>query len=151
MNAYLYRNDSDERYVDKNITPLYGSPITCIFKDDTNMINPTLIFTSNIVANVNYIWLEDTQRYYFVRNRTYSQQRVYVECEVDVLMTYRNEIRQQNVIVSRNEFNYNLYQNDDEWKVYGYTAIRTIPFPSGFDMSKQEFVLAIAGGEGSDG
>ena len=151
MNAYLYRNDSDERYIDKNITPLYNSPISCIFKDDTNMINPTLIFTSNVVANVNYIWLEDMQRYYFVRNRTYSQQRVYVECEVDVLSTYKDEIRQQNAIVSRNEFNYNLYQNDDEWKVYGYTAIRTIPFPSGFDMSKQEFVLAIAGGEGSNG
>lgn len=152
MYAWLYTNNSDERVVDKNLTvlhPINDEPqegISCIFKDDTDLIHPTIIFNYAIVPYCNYIWLSEPNRYYYVRNRTYSQGRVYLECEEDVLYTYRNELRQREVVLKRSQYIYNQDQEDDEWKTYGYTAVRTINFPSGFSDSTQEFILGIAGG-----
>lgn len=149
MRAYLYKNNLDERYVDKmnGLEELHGD-IPCDFKEDTDLIRPTLIFDYGIVPNVNYVWLSEVARYYFVRNRTYSQGRIYLECEEDVLMTYRTQLKAQTVVIKRQRNNYDLNQIDSEWTTEGYTATRTIPFPNGFKESEPEWVLGIAGGEG---
>lgn len=148
MNAYLYKNDADERYVDKTtyLTEMHSN-IPCELKDDTDIIHPTLIFNYNVVPDVNYVWLSVLGRYYFIRNRIYSQGRVYVECEEDVLMTYREQLKAQEVIIKRQRDRYDQNQVDNEWTVEGYTATKTIKFPSGFT-SSPEWVLGIAGGIG---
>ena len=149
MNAYLYKNDADERYVDKTayLTELHSN-IPCELKDDTDIIRPTLIFNYSVVPDVNYVWLSVLGRYYFIRNRIYSQGRVYVECEEDVLMTYRDQLKAQTVVIKRQRNNYDLNQVDNEWTIEGYTATRTIPFPNGFNEGEPEWVLGIAGGVG---
>lgn len=149
MIAYLYKNNLDERYVDKtNGLEELHREIPCDFKEDTDLIRPTLIFNYGIVPNVNYLWLSEVARYYFVRKRTYSQGRVFLECEEDVLMTYRTELKAQTVVIKRQRDIYDLNQVDNEWTVEGYTATRTIPFPNGFNEGEPEWVLGIAGGVG---
>lgn len=149
MVAYLYKNNKDERYVDKTdgLEEL-NRDVPCEFKEDTDLIRPTLIFNYNIVPNVNYIWLSEVARYYFVRNRTYSQGRVYLHCEEDVLMTYRTQLKAQTVVIKRQKNIFDLNQIDSEWTIEGYTATKTIKFPSGFNSSAPEWVLGIAGGIG---
>lgn len=151
MIAYLYKNNLDERYVDKtNGLEELHSEIPCDFKEDTDLIRPTLIFNYGIVPNVNYIWLSEVARYYFVRNRTYSQGRVFLECEEDVLMTYRNQLKAQTVVIKRQRDNYDQNQIDPEWTIEGYTATKTKEFPKGFTASPN-WVLGIAGGVGVNG
>lgn len=155
MKAFFYHNKSDERYLNKNLEQLHPTGtepengIPCIFKEDTDIIRPTLILNYNLVPNVNYVWISEVNRYYFVRNRVYSQGRTYIECEEDVLYTYRNQIKAQKVIVKRQANLYDLNMVDDEWTIEGYTATRTIPFPNGFN-STPEWVLGVAGGDMED-
>lgn len=146
MNAILYTNNSDERYVDKDLTVLHNN-ISCIFKGDSSVVRPTIILNHNLTGMVNYVWLEDLGRYYFVREKTLMDNRLELQLECDVLSTYKNELRNTNAIISRNEFTYNLYLQDDKLPVYAYPAKRTIEFPSGFNMGTQQFILGIAGGE----
>lgn len=155
MVAFFYHNKTDERYLDKVLEQLHPTGtepvdgIPCKFKDDTNIIRPTLILNYHLVANVNYAWISEVNRYYFVRNRVYSQGRTYVECEEDVLYTYRKQIKAQEVIVKRQENLYDLNMVDSEWTIEGYTATRTIKFPTGFN-STPEWVLGVAGGDMED-
>lgn len=148
MKAILYQNNSDERYVDKSLVVLHDN-VDVIFKDDSDIVHPTIRLNHTLTGNVNYVWLEDLGRYYFVRSKELIAGMLELSLEVDVLSTYKDEIRAQNAIVSRNEFDYNFYLEDKNWRLYSYMAERTIEFPSGFTMGTQQFILGIAGGESS--
>lgn len=153
MKLYYYNNVSDERYVDKNIT-LVKSPqqqhdyVNVEFLDDTSIVHPTFRLQDHLVyMTANYVYVEELRRYYFIRDITTSKGFAYIRCDVDVLMTYKEQLRERTCIVTRQEKHYNLYQNDNNWKIYNYTAKRTIPFnkTGGFDYNKQEFILGIIG------
>ena len=60
-------------------------------------------------------------------------------------MTYKNDIPRLEVIASRNEIDYNLYQVDNEMMVNNYPSVSRIEFSKGFDKNKQNFVLCVIG------
>ena len=144
MNVIFYKNKSDKKYIDKSIELIAN--VNCIFKDDTTIKNPTLIL-SNIsgLNQSNYLYIEEFERYYYIDNITYSQQRYYIECSCDVLMSFSTGIKNCTAIIERQENEYNLYLNDEEYKVYQYPRVQTKRFTNGFDTNS--FILAIAGGK----
>ena len=149
MNAYLYYNKSDKRYINKtlqSITYEGGSDhIDVEFKEDTSITDPTFILrTQSKVLEGNYIYVPNLNRYYYINDYVVSHQRIYINCHVDVLMSFKNEIKQQNVIVSRQENSYNLYQVDPKMVIYNTPVYRVLKFPGGFD-STGHFVLCVAG------
>lgn len=149
MNAYLYYNKSDKRYMNKtlqSITYEGGSDhIDVEFKEDTSITDPTFILrTQSKVLEGNYIYVPNLNRYYYINDYVVSHQRIYINCHVDVLMSFKNEIKQQNVIVSRQENSYNLYQVDPKMVIYNTPVYRVLKFPGGFD-STGHFVLCVAG------
>lgn len=79
----------------KNSTkqPTGGTTLTTVaLKDDTSIISPTFDCV-NMPSNVNYIYVQDWGRYYFVRNvMRVAASRLLVECECDVLATYKSNI-----------------------------------------------------------
>jgi len=149
MNAYLYYNKSDKRYMNKtlqSITYEGGSDhIDVEFKEDTSITDPTFILrTQSKVLEGNYIYVPNLNRYYYINDYVVSHQRIYINCHVDVLMSFKNEIKQENVIVSRQENSYNLYQVDPKMVIYNTPVYRVLKFPGGFD-STGHFVLCVAG------
>jgi hypothetical protein len=149
MNAYLYYNKSDKRYMNKtlqSITYEGGSDhIDVEFKEDTSITDPTFILrTQSKVLEGNYIYIPNLNRYYYINDYVVSHQRIYINCHVDVLMSFKNEIKQQNVIVSRQESSYNLYQVDPKMVIYNTPVYRVLKFPGGFD-STGYFILCVAG------
>lgn len=144
MDVNFYKNKSDKKYLDKNIELI--ATTNCIFKDDTTVKNPTLILSNiNGLTQSNYLYIEDFDRYYYIDNITYSQQRYYIECSCDVLMSFSDDIKNCTAIIERQENEYNLYLNDEEYKVYQYPRVQTKRFANGFDTNS--FILAIAGGK----
>jgi len=143
MEVIFYKNKSDKKVVSKNIEQKINT--NCILKDDTNIKNPTIII-SNLtdLKNCNYVYIEEFNRFYYINNITFSQQRYYIECNCDVLMSFRKDILNLKCIIKRQEKKYNLYLNDEKYKAFEYSRIKTIEFPNGF--TKQSFCLAIAGG-----
>lgn len=147
MNATLYYNRSDKRYVYKDIEAITydGSDhIDIEFKEDTSITNPTFILrTQSKVLTANYIYVPDLSRYYYINDYTVSHQRIYINCHVDVLMSFKNEIRNQNVIVNRNTNLFNMYLDDPKYKIQSRTSVRTVVFPSGF--TGHNIVLGVVG------
>ena len=148
MNAWLYNNNSDPNKLGKALKTL-DSQCPCTFKDDTDMMNPKLIFNSMPqVLDCNYIWLgEPFNRYYFVTEKTASQGRVYVKCHVDVLMSFKEDIENLEVIAERASSNYDLLQIDPELPAENFNDVATKYFPTGF--GNESFVLATTGKRGS--
>lgn len=151
MKAWFYNNSSDERVVNKSLANVYNN-IDIYFKDDTSHNNPIFKVTGDYaLKNINYIYVDDLKRYYYVRDIEYGKQCIYLSCHVDVLMSFKSDLMKQSAIINRNEYVFNLYQNDERMRLYAYDSIRTVQFPSGFDFSKQHFILGIAGSDIADG
>ena len=149
MNATFYYNKSDKRYLNKDIEAKYRDiPIQIL--TPSSIINPTLKVSSGLIGqNVNYVYIPDLRRYYYIDNYIMENGFVIIECKVDVLMSFKNEILSEKVIASRSSNRYNLYLPDDKFKMYNYSRIQTftmIPQDSlKFDMSIEQFVLTTAG------
>lgn len=143
MTITTYSNASEEHVLDKSITKI-NENVSVILKDDTDIINPIIIISNSISHNFNYIYISEFNRYYYVRNITHSQQRYYIECEVDVLMSFNADIKDLEVIANRSSSTYNVYQKDDSIPFENRNVISTQPFASGF--VGDTLILAVNGG-----
>lgn len=145
MIANFYKNLSDKRYITKNITNIRND-IQIVLKDNTDMKNPVIIVSNfSNLKDCNYIYIQEFERYYYINNMEFSQQRVLLYCTCDVLMSFKDEILNLNCVIKRQENRKNLYLDDEKYKAYAYSRITTKPFPSGFN--RQAFIIAVAGGE----
>lgn len=145
MNATLYNNQSELNKVGKNLVTLVSSSV--ILKDETSIIDPVLILTGQMPMICNYLYLQETQRYYFVNNITSVRNNVWeLSCHVDVLESFQNGIKNQTAIISRQEKLWNLYLNDGQFKQYQNPIVFQKAFPNGFDDYPSCYVLAVAGG-----
>lgn len=149
MVAKLYKNKSDNIIMNKSISQ-QGPNLTVHMKEDTNVIEPTFYISRTVaMLDVNYIYVTELKRYYFIESIETSQQYFIVKCKVDVLMTFKSEILKQSCIVARNQSRSKMYLQDEKLKLYNMDRYEVIPFESGFlqDGAKvSNFVLTLNGG-----
>ena len=147
MQAKFYLNKSDERYLNKSIELKYDNiPIQVL--EPSSVVRPRLRVSSGLIGQgVNYLYVSELERYYYIRDWIMENGYITLECEVDVLMSFKSAIKKQNVIVSRQESIFNTYQNDDRFKLYNYPATKVIRFNggNGFEFSKTNYVLCVVG------
>lgn len=147
MNATLYTNNSEPNKLGKSLTTLVTIS-SMNLKESVSIIDPTFLLTgisTSLIAKVNYMYVPELSRYYFVQDITSVRQGLWsLKCHVDVIETYKAGILEQTAILSRQQKQWNLYLDDGLFKVYQDPNIVTKAFPSGF--TNQNFVLAVAGG-----
>lgn len=143
MQAKFYLNKSDKRYLNKNIELKYDNiPIQIL--EPSSVVRPRLRLSSGLIGQgVNYLYVTDLERYYYIKDWIMENGHVTLECEVDVLMSFNSSIKSQNVIVKRNERLFNMYLEDGQYKVQNRTAVRTVVFPSGF--TGHQIILGVVG------
>ena len=151
MNVILYNNKSDKRQLVKNITEI--KTISATAKGDINIISPTLIIQNTDMTNINYCYITELKRYYFLTNYTYiTGQRIELHCNVDVLMSYSDEIKRLKVNVLRYEKTRQSYITDSRIPLFSSTKQRVIEFPDNiFNLANtsaddKNFLLNIVGG-----
>jgi hypothetical protein len=145
--ATFYQNLSDDRKLDKKLRMLRGNPIHIDFKQPTSVINPIItVVNFDGVFSCNYVYINDFNRYYYIRTMTVGEQSISMQLEVDVLGTYKNQIRDQKVIVKRQQSKKlaNFYLDDDKYKALEYSRIQCKAFSGGF--TTNAFILTVAGG-----
>lgn len=152
MQLTYYNNKSDKRYLNKTLETItladHANPVTISILDNCSVAKPTFkMVDKDIYLTANYCYVDTLRRYYFIDDIELSNGFAYLHCTVDVLMTYKEQLKQRRVVVKRQENNYNLYQVDDKITLLNYECVKTISFPTdkGFDASKQEFVLCTIG------
>lgn len=82
------------------------------FKAEVDVINPIITVTKNTIAQYNYCYIPDINRYYFVDKVEITGTNIYtVFLSIDVLMTYKEAIKKLTVVVSSSQSNpyYNGY------------------------------------------
>ena len=153
MNVNLYRNTSETNKVGKTLTPI-GTVLDVVLKDQTSITDPVLLLSgidAAVLAGVNYIYIPVFLRYYLVKDITSVRNGVWeIRCHVDVLESWKTQIKQNIAIVARQQEKWNLYLNDGQFKIYANPQIGFQVFPSGFDNQSPCYVLAVAGGGGGN-
>lgn len=142
----LYKNLSDKNVFDKDITQL-GSDISGTIREDCSIINP--VFKIEKVAgftitDANYAYIPEFGRYYFINNIICLSDKLFeLQMHVDVLSTYKDGIRNNDAVISRQENAYNLYLQDGVFKTYANPHYEIKQFPTGF--SGYHFIFSVAG------
>jgi hypothetical protein len=145
MTIEFYVNQSEKNRLDKTLVSAFN--LNGELKEDCSIIDPVIKIVGDVssMASVNYMYIPSFGRYYFINNViSINNEICEVHAHVDVLSTYKDEIRAQRAVVSRQEKKWNLYLNDGVFKTYQNPYIITKAFSSGF--TSQHFVLSIAGG-----
>lgn len=146
FHIYMQHNASEPERLSKKLTNIIEMEGT--LKNETSIIDPTLLVygaMSNFVK-VNYMYIPSFARYYYVTDiRSIKNNLFEIDGHVDVLMTYRSQIRKNKAVIRRSEKNYNLYLNDGSIKAQQNPKVQTKAFGSGFTTEK--FILAIAGSD----
>lgn len=164
MNVTLFYNKSDGRVLNKDITPItprdaQSEEIPVQILEDTSLVDPTFIFSAPTnVMDANYLFADDFGRYYYITDKVFSKNKIYVKCHVDVLMSFKSQIKETKAVISRSQEStkYDLYLNDAYLPLENRNCVRTIDFPNGFN-DTSEFILVLAGdntqnsNEGSEG
>lgn len=144
MTIILYTNNSENNRMVKEISEI--TTLTGTLRNQTSIINPTIIIEIDLteIANCNYMWIEEFNRFYFIRNITSIRNNIVeITGHCDVLSTYASSIQNCTGIVKRQENIWNLYVDDNAFMTYQNPLVITKAFPSGF--TTQSFVLAVAG------
>ena len=146
MTLTLYKCTSENQRVDKSAYLGSGTTYTFSFKDESSAYEPSvLISTATNITDKNYAYIDTLGRYYYVTDITLVRAGLYrVKLHVDVLMTYRSEIKACSAVLARQESINNMYLDDPEFKVYNNKEIDCYTFSTPFTKSLQ-FILSVAG------
>lgn len=144
MTIKLYRNLSEEIAVTKNITD--EITYTGSLRSESSVIDPVILIEASNLSDYNYAWIEEFHRFYFIRDISSVRTGLWrLTMHVDVLSTYAGYIKENNGIMSRNSNVFNLYYQDNQFKILNYETIQTKAFGVSLSPSS-EFVLIVAGG-----
>lgn len=155
----LGTNTSAANVVDKDfnvIQTLQGD-----FRAPSSIIDPVIIVQLDSRdqwrKTVNYAYVPAFRRYYYITNiiavdGSYKDETTGVEymlweihMHVDVLMSFKDQIRVQSAVVARQEFKYNLMLDDGFFMSYQNPKLQTKYFSVEGPFEHQEFVLVVAG------
>lgn len=145
MDITLQINNSEKNRLDKNITDIVT--LSGTLREQTSIINPVIVIEGDLSSfvNCNYMTITAFNRSYFINNITSINNNLFeISAHVDVLSTYKTQIRDNSAIIARQEKKWNLYLNDGVFKTYQNPHIVTKAFPSGF--TQQHFIFSVAGG-----
>lgn len=145
MDITLQINSSEKNKLDKSITDIVT--LSGTLREQTSIINPVIVIEGDLSSfvNCNYMTISAFNRSYFINNITSISNNLFeISAHVDVLSTYKSQIRENSAIIARQEKKWNLYLNDGVFKTYQNPHIVTKAFPSGF--TQQHFIFSVAGG-----
>lgn len=127
MNIDLYKNTSEENAIEKIIVD--KKTIDGTLKTSIDITNFSVIFDFfDDWNNYNYVYIEKLKRYYFVDSKKIINNSFVEYCLIeDVLMSFKNLIRNQNILLSESETAFSGSQNN-------YTAENKLTVANNYEM-----------------
>ena len=145
MDVILYKNSSENNVIGKSLAQIKS--VECNLKNDVSVINPTLVlaYTENILGS-NYCFIPKFNRYYFIDEIIpITADRSIIKCKVDVLESFKNDIKSLTAIIDKQETISDKFIDDGSWIVENKDFLQSYNFSNGFNDSG-EFILITAGG-----
>lgn len=144
MVVTFYNNTSPEIQVSKvlqNATAVQN----VVNKQPCDIMTPTLKIINVDINQFNYCYIDTFNRYYYITDiKSLNENTIEVSLQVDVLMSFANDIKAASGVISRNENQFMKYINDSKYTVLNYERIQTKVFPNSFPTTGN-FILVVAG------
>ena len=154
MVAKIYKTKSAPNVVNKALTEDVAFE-EVIFKEDTSLLNPTIIingvssassYTSEDIGTSNCFSIPKVSRYYFITDITMmSGGRVAITGKVDVLMSFKTDILGSTQLIVRQEKKTNNYLIDTDIPLSSKKQVIEHEFGDSITDSGY-YILAVNGG-----
>ena len=145
MEIELYYNQSDYRYINKNVE--FGEVINGTLKDATSIMSPVVVTDSDAILRYNYVYIPEFRRYYEVTEITSVRTGLWeVSMKCDVLMSFRGDIMRTQVIIDKQSqyVNSDLYIDDGTYVAENKMFTSVLNFSAGF-LDNPNIILITAG------
>ena len=145
MELNLYYNTSDNRTINKTLTP--GLAISGNLREESSIIKPIITIKSDTLIRENYAYIPETQRYYYITNKESIRTGIWrLHMKVDPLMSFKRDILALSVVVSKQSAITNGDEYiDDSSLVTDNQLFKTVyKFTDGFNDNAQ-YILITAG------
>lgn len=134
------------------LRPSGGTSKTVLLKEGTSMMKPAFLLSS-VSYNWNYCVWDD--RYYYITDIVSESNTLFrVECELDVLATYKNYIGNYTTLISRaaSDQDYDVVDSIYPSKTRPITKRVLISNPGLYSTSRQSgcYVVGVVGGNGQE-
>lgn len=102
MKVNFYNTQSNENVINKNLKLI--SSIDIVFRMAINEKTPMLILHRSTIDGVNYVGIPDFKRYYYIEHvEPYNNVLSRIYLNTDLLMTYQDEIINNEVLITATE------------------------------------------------
>lgn len=141
----LYKITDDKRKVTKTLgTAVATYNIT--IKRDTDLMRPE-VYIKDTIPDANYGYIAALDRYYYVGLPTLMTGHTYrLPMKVDSLMSNASGIGSCTGVIARQEFLYNLYLPDSEFKVLANNNKKTLKFSRTPFTKSLNYIMTVSGG-----
>lgn len=144
MNIIFYTNLSDPDTLEKNISQVLELEGT--LRSECDIERPVISIENDGIINANYCYIPAFNRYYYIEDQTIVRNGLMrISLKVDVLYTYKEQLKLLNVIIDTSTSNFDNYLMSELWRSKVKSSTYVINFPNGFNDSG-EYILITAGG-----
>lgn len=111
MTVTLYKTTSDKRALNKTLSEGRSFDVNLLDGNDS-ILTPRIIIGAD-VSEYNYIHILNFNRYYYIKSvDVLDNRRFCCNCEVDVLMSFADDIKNLTVVSGKAAANYNKHLPD---------------------------------------
>ena len=146
MQITLYKCSSETNQVDKtltNATILNGS-----LKQGASVVNPVIFIEHENPTGFNMVNIPDFNRFYFISDIVNKRDNLWeLHLTVDVLMSYKTQIKNLNVIVERAENEEDTFIDDGSRITSCKRTQQILNFPTYLNVNPK-FIMCVNGGGG---
>lgn len=144
MTINLFQNNSDKNVVSKSLTA--KGTVTGTLREDCSIIDPVIKIegiSGSDLPYLNYLEVVDFGRYYYITDIVLTGKLYECHCHIDVLETYKDQIKVLPAVIARQENVNNVMLTDGLIKTYANPEIEIRRSSGGF--TDFQYIFCVAG------
>ena len=144
MTLNLFQNNSDTNVVSKSLTA--KGTCTGNLRESCSILDPVITVEGISAADLpylNYAEIVEFGRYYFIKDIVCNGKCYDLHCHIDVLETYKDQIKPLEAVIARQEQNNNVMLTDGLIKTYADPHIEIRRSSGGF--TDYQYIFCVAG------
>ena len=145
MNLRLCINNSEKNKINKSLTA--GVTLSGTLRNESNVVNPSIVINIENPTIYNYAYIEDFKRYYFITDYISLRTGIWqINLKSDVLMSFKDSILASNVLINNTETTgKNNYLSGASWVSNCKAKTDILTFSQGL-LTEGQYILITAGG-----
>lgn len=144
MNLNLFQNNSDKNVMWKQLTP--KAQLTGTLREGCSVIDPVIKvqgISASDIPYINYCEIVEFGRYYYIKDIVCVGKLYELHCHIDVLMTYKDQVKSIPAVIARQETVNNVMLTDGLLKTYADPHIEIRRASGGF--TDFQYIFCVAG------